>query len=356
VKSQNRVGYLSLLRRYLEEESLSRKEYQELQRLEGSLSLVTGESLEIRLDYLRRFYPDVVGWCEGLGISVGDEVLLTLWRLWLPLSLRLQQKQQNFGRPFVQGILGNQGTGKTTLCVMVQRILQGLGCSCVSISLDDLYKTYAERQQLQEVDPRLVWRGPPGTHDVALGIQVLEQLRHGNRKQIAIPRFDKSAYEGAGDRCEPEIVSSVDVVLFEGWCVGMRPVDEEVFNDAPPPIDTPEDVVFAKDMNRWLQTYVPLWEQLDSLLVLYPQDYRWSEQWRQEAEQKMREQGKGGMSDAEIREFVAYFHRSLHPEIFLPPLLEEAEVVVEIDHNRAINTIRTKTNPLSVDQSGRCGY
>jgi D-glycerate 3-kinase len=222
---------------------------------------------------------------------------------------------------------------------MVQGILQQLGCSCVRISIDDLYKTYAERQQLQQVDPRLVWRGPPGTHDVALGVRVLDQLRQETGEEIAIPRFDKSAYAGMGERTNPEIVSSVEIVLFEGWCVGMRPVKEDVFDQAPYPINTSEDVAFAKEMNRRLQAYVPLWERLDGLLVLYPQDYHWSVQWRQEAEQKMKAQGKGGMKDDEIREFVQYFQKSLHPEIFFPPLLQDADLVVEIDHNHAIAKI-----------------
>lgn len=339
MNDQDRIIYLSILKRYLEVQSVTPREYQSLQLLDQDSPLTKVESLTKRLDYFHQVYPEVMQWCQGLGIAAKDEIMLTLWRLWLPLSLQLQQKQQRLGIPLVQGILGGQGTGKTTLCVIVQGILQHLGCSCVSISIDDFYKTYAERQQLQQADPRLVWRGPPGTHDVALGVSVLEQLRQGKDEKVAIPRFDKSACGGAGERTAPEIVSSVDVVLFEGWCVGMRPVAEEVFHQAPSPIDTPEDVAFAQEMNRQLQAYVPLWERLDGLLVLYPQDYHWSVQWRQEAEQKMKAQGKAGMSDDDIQEFVQYFQKSLHPEIFFPPLLKNADLVVEINHDRTISQI-----------------
>lgn len=330
---------LRILQRWLEGDRLSQAECQYLQDGEREFPFELTVNLEERLDYFRQIYPQVVQQCQGLGIAVNDEVISTLWRFWLPFSLQLQQTQRNLGRPLVHGILGGQGTGKTTLCVLVQGILQQLGSSCISLSLDDLYKTYGERQQLRQADPRLLWRGPPGTHDVELGIQILDQLRQGNRESIAIPRFDKSAYEGMGEKTDPEMVSSVDVVLFEGWCVGMHPVAEDVFNHAPSPIDTPEDVVFAKEMNRRLQSYLPLWERLDRLLVLYPQDYRWSVQWRLEAERKMRAQGKGGMRDDEVREFVQYFQKSLHPKIFLPPLLKEADWVVELDHNRAIAKI-----------------
>ena len=43
-------------------------------------------------------------------------------------------------------------------------------------SIDDLYKSHAERQQPQKQDHRLIWRGPPVTHDVNLGIEILEQF------------------------------------------------------------------------------------------------------------------------------------------------------------------------------------
>ena len=103
--------------------------------------------------------------------------LETLWKLWLPLGIKLANKRQNLGRPLVQGILGAQGTGKTTLAKILVLILDKLGYKTISISIDDIYKTYAERQLLQKQDSRLIWRGPPGTHDVSLGIEILDKLR-----------------------------------------------------------------------------------------------------------------------------------------------------------------------------------
>jgi D-glycerate 3-kinase len=66
--------------------------------------------------------------------------------------------------------------------------------------------------------------------------------------------------------------------------------------------------------------------------VLYPQDYRWSQQWRQQAEQDMKVQGKSGLSDLEIVEFVTYFWKALHPELFITPLTQRptTALVVEI--------------------------
>ncbi|HEY9837684.1 MAG TPA: hypothetical protein V6D27_12400 [Vampirovibrionales bacterium] len=269
----------------------------------------------------------------------GDKILPSLWQLWLPLAMKLIASHQKLGRPWIQGILGGQGTGKTTLGRILTWILTHLGYSTLALSIDDLYKTYSERQQLRTEDPRLIWRGPPGTHDVELGINLLDRLRNPDGQTIAVPRFDKSLWEGQGDRTEPSLVQGVDILLWEGWFVGVRPVDPVVFETPPWPIMTAADRRFARDMNQGLRDYLPLWDRLDGLMVLYPEDYRLSLQWRMQAEWDMKAQGKAGMSDGEIREFVAYFWKALHPELFVRPLLHpgsEVDLVIEMGSDRRI--------------------
>src|SRR5919199_68137 len=276
--------------------------------------------------------------------NLKSKILFSLLSLWLPFALQLAASRQQLGRPFIQGILGGQGTGKTTLGTVLTLILAQLGYRTLNLSLDDLYKTYAERQGLQEKDPRLVWRGPPGTHDVELGIELLDQLRQPNQPQsILVPRFDKSAWGGAGDRTTPEKVEDIDIVLFEGWFVGIRPIDPAVFDaPTPAPIETLADRMFARDMNEQLKDYLPLWERLDRLMLLYPADYRLSQQWRRQAEQQMIATGKSGMADAQIDRFVEYFWKSLHPELFIIPLTQNpsyVDLVVEINSDHTPGAI-----------------
>jgi D-glycerate 3-kinase len=270
-----------------------------------------------------------------------EKMLPVLWDLWLPLGIKIAAQHQQLKRPFIQGILGSQGTGKTTMSLLMELILQQLGYRTLSLSLDDLYKTYSDRLALLQQDPRLIWRGPPGTHDIDLGLDVLEQIRQG-KAPVTVPRFDKSAYAGSGDRTSPDIINGVDIVIFEGWFVGVRPVDKSVFNCAPPPIVTDEDKTFARDMNHRLTEYLPLWEKLDSLILLYPTDYRCSLEWRKQAEQKMIAAGKSGMTDTQIEDFVNYFWRSLHPELFIKPLSQSAQIVdlvIEINPDHSLGKV-----------------
>lgn len=296
--------------------------------------------LEQRLVLFPQIYPRLADFCQQKSLP---DWPITLWDLWLPLAIDLAHQKQQIDRPLIQAMLGGQGAGKTTLSWILSQILSVLGYCTLSWSIDDLYKTYADRLQLQQTDPRLIWRGPPGTHDVELGLTVLEQLRQG-QSPIAIPRFDKSLHHGAGDRTVPDVVEQVDIVLFDGWFVGVQPVDPQCCQTAPEPIITEADRAFARDCNQRLRDYLPLWHQCDRLWVLYLPDYRCSRQWRRQAEQEMRSSGKPGMTDDEIDAFVNYFWRALHPNLFIAPLTQTADLVIEIQANHALGQVYGATD------------
>ncbi len=296
--------------------------------------------IQERSQLLKSVFPAFSQFCEN-NLQIPTQAMLqVLWDLWLPLGMKIASQRQKLGRPLIQGILGGQGTGKTTMSRILCLILQELGYSTLSLSLDDLYKTYSDRLTLMQQDPRLIWRGPPGTHDIDLGLSVLDQIRQGN-SPVTVPRFDKSAYSGAGDRTTPEIVTNVDIVLFEGWFVGVLPIDPQAFTTAPPPIITDDDRAFARDMNHQLQAYLPLWQRLDSLIALDPSDYRCSLAWRKQAERKIIVAGKSGMNDSQIEEFVNYFWRSLHPELLIKPLLisSKVDLVVQVNTDHSFGAI-----------------
>ena len=295
---------------------------------------VTPETVEdvigLRSQLLPTLYPKVQNYWQSCQIQTSCIELL--WQFWLPLAQRLIQTQQQLNRPLIQGILGMQGAGKSTLTAILCLILQELGYTSLTLSIDDLYKTYADRQRLQQQDPRLIWRGPPGTHDVDLGIEILDRLR--SAQAADIPRFDKSAHQGQGDRSGFESVQAADIVLFEGWFTGLFPLPDKTFETAPNPIQTPEDRAFARAMNQSLSAYLPLWERLDTLIVLQLTNYQLSKRWRMDAERVAISSGKSGMGDAEVAQFVDYFWKALHPKLFIPALIQTpqaVELVIDIN-------------------------
>ena len=69
-------------------------------------------------------------------------------------------------------------------------------------------------------------RGQPGTHDLALAKEIFSDLKQG--RETRVPRYDKAQFGGEGDRVPleewPVVNDNVKLVIFEGWCVGFRPV------------------------------------------------------------------------------------------------------------------------------------
>ncbi|AFY54679.1 putative kinase [Rivularia sp. PCC 7116] len=298
------------------------------------------EIINKRWNLLKSVYPAFKELCQKSLLIQPQLILPTLWNLWLPLAMQIASRHQQIKRPFIQGILGGQGTGKTTTCKVLKLILSHLEYRTLNLSIDDLYKTYQARLILQQQDPRLIWRGPPGTHDVDLGVNILDSILQ-RQTIITVPRFDKSLHSGNGDRALPETVENIDIVLFEGWFVGAIPVNPGVFNNSPLPIITEADKQFAKDMNDKLHEYLCLWQRLDSLIVLNPEDYRLSLEWRKQAEHQMKASGKPGMTDLQIEEFVNYFWKALHPELFIKPLTKSPSIdlVIEINPNHSFGKV-----------------
>lgn len=104
----------------------------------------------------------------------------------------------------------------------------------VVLSIDDFYLPYQKQKQLaaeKPSNPLIQHRGQPSTHDLSLCASVLSSLR--GKRETHIPAYDKSAFNGQGDRTSEEewrIVNRYDdepieVVVFEGWCVGFRALE-----------------------------------------------------------------------------------------------------------------------------------
>ena len=107
------------------------------------------------------------------------------------------------------------------------------------LSIDDLYLPREMQKALAEShpdNPLVQHRGEPSTHDVELGKALFQDLAK-RKRNIKVPSYDKSAYNGAGDQLpeskwrtiNEEGSKPTEVIVFEGWCVGFRALgDAEV--------------------------------------------------------------------------------------------------------------------------------
>ena len=230
------------------------------------------------------------------------------------------KKEKSSSNGIIVGVSAIQGAGKTTQGEIMEILLNYLGYSSISLSIDDHYLTHDELNKLREKDPRFIRRGV--THDILLAIKNLIDLKKmKDGEEVKIPVYDKGAFEGDGDRVGfKTITKKPDFIFYDGWMLGARKVeDESVFETGLPALDTPEHIQFAKDINKKLDEYLPLWDLIDFMNVLYVPNYQISLVWRDRAEEVLRKEGRG-MSKDEIMEFIYYFWRSVHPAIQIKAL------------------------------------
>ncbi|KAG6381942.1 Rer1 family-domain-containing protein [Boletus reticuloceps] len=266
--------------------------------------------------------------------------------LQLPESHRARLSTRSHQPPLFVGVQGPQGSGKTFLTSRLRALLADppYSLSVAVLSIDDLYLSHAGLTALAVAHPRnrlLHGRGQPGTHDVVLGCTIMSALKainDGSRTgddqgtgagtdvgmgQVALPVFDKSLYDGAGDRAlnTRAVRAPIDVVVLEGWCVGFYPVTRAEVEArwegrGVPELDSLtgecgfdmreyvglEDVL---EVNALLQAYVEWWQALDAFIQIRGPSLAVVYRWRLQQEQEMKVKNGGrGMTDAEVKTFV----------------------------------------------------
>ena len=72
----------------------------------------------------------------------------------------------------------------------------------------------------------------------------------GKAGPFKVPKFDKSLHNANGDRTGELVLENLDLILFEGWFVGLRPLsDENKLDEMIPPINDESVLRFAKDIS-----------------------------------------------------------------------------------------------------------
>ncbi|CAD8167021.1 unnamed protein product [Paramecium pentaurelia] len=243
------------------------------------------------------------------------------------LQVLIQEKYK--GSPLLIGLQGMQGVGKTTLGIQMKKLLSQLNIQFDSISIDDFYLSYIDRENLDK--RKYKYRGPPGTHDYQMIIKTLSQFKEG--KSIEVPIFDKSLHNGQGDRVGQKTIKC-QVLLFEGWFVGYKSKCLYEFKQKEKLLQL-DGKDYDQDLevyiNEQLKLYEPIWEQFDILIQLKPNPFELSLKWRLEAEKEMRIKTGNGMSDEQIVDFVTYFWNCLHPLIYNDLI---CDLVIEVNKQR----------------------
>lgn len=259
------------------------------------------------------------------------------------------------GRLRVLGIHGAQGSGKSTLASFLRWYLgERSGLRVAQLSLDDFYLRRGERQELaQRVHPLLATRGVPGTHDVKLALRTLHRLQGLQPgESMALPRFDKASDDRFDEGDWPQIAGPVDLIIFEGWCLGAGPQSDAALLSPVNVLEANDDA--DGDWRRYVNQqlagdYQRLFAEVDYLLMLQAPSFDCVAGWRQQQERHLASRRSGAqiMSEADIVRFVQHYERlTRHCLATLPA---RADCVMTMAEDRSIQKVDCQEGELRHD-------
>lgn len=283
-------------------------------------------------------------------------------------------------QPFVLGVSGLQGSGKTTWAATLAKQLNAdYKLATRIISLDDFYLDHDDVVSLRKVHPKnqlLRTRGQPGTHDEKLAQDFFNAImltgQYGNYgSQIKWPVYDKSLHRGQGGRVPVEFWESIplskrlDVLIFEGWCLGFQPLSTEevterwrkcrLVNNTDSSLSTLRNhelehlLLINENLRRYCDIFLGPW-RYDSFLHLGTDDLNYTYTWRLEQESAMRRQGKTSMCDEDTVRFVQGYMPSY--ELYLDRLNNHSIFENDGDegHKKHIRVmLDSKRNVISIE-------
>ncbi|KAF7872581.1 hypothetical protein EAF04_003501 [Stromatinia cepivora] len=244
-------------------------------------------------------------------------------------------------RPFIIGLNGIQGAGKTTLVNTLYEILtRDHGLETLVLSIDDLYLTREDQEKLARENEgnRLVrFRGEPGTHDIPLARALFTSLLQSPPQATRIPIYDKSLHSGLGDRSPnfhtindtTQNQKPIQIILFEGWCVGFRSLPPTTITDmrqrslSLPQTTTPTTYTTLRNhplssllfINEKLKDYDYITNTFNIFIHIDAQDTQYVYEWRKQQEEALRREKGTGMTDEQVKEFVDGYYPAY--ELFL---------------------------------------
>ena len=267
----------------------------------------------------------------------------------VPISFWIASKAKN-KKPFIVGLGGGQGTGKTTITSIISIVLKKyFKLNVFKISIDDFYKTKKERILLsKKVHPSLITRGVPGTHDVSSMFSFFKRVKSKNFRALKLPKFNKAIDDRYNKKLWHSIKKKPDIIIFEGWCVGARAEKNNSLKKAINSLERNSDkkLIWRKFVNQQLKLkYKKLYTQLDCLLFLKANNFRLLQQWRLKQEKKLwlknkRSRNNKIMNKKDVIKFMQTYQRITQNMLKHAP--KYSSMILNLNRNHQIKSVKYK--------------
>jgi len=266
-------------------------------------------------------------------------------KFYLPLSKKIYKNFLKDKKTKIIGLTGGQGSGKSTISKILKIVLQeGFNMNTTIFSIDDFYKTFKERKKMSiKISPLFLTRGVPGTHDTKLLTNCIKNLKSNNFKKTLIPKFDKSIDDRLPKKNWQKIKRKPDIVIFEGWCVGVTPQKKK---DLILPLNKLEKTkdkkrIWRSRVNKELEKkYKKIFKLIDKTIFLKVPSFEYVYKWRLLQEKKLKaiSKGKKTMSEIQIKSFIMFYERLT--KHMLKNFGKIANVIIKIDKKHKLKSIK----------------
>ena len=237
-------------------------------------------------------------------------------------------------------IAGSKGSGKSSLSKLIKLYLEKFyHKSVIIISIDDFYLSKRQRTKLSKnIHPLFLTRGVPGTHDLELMNKRIAQIFN-KEFPIYLPIFDKVS--DTRKRTYKKVLKA-DVIIFEGWCVGAHPVDQNYLQKNFNNIEKQKDknFIWRNSYNHYLNEYQKIFSQFN--FFIYFQFNQWNHvlNWKYKQELELRDKKKDLALKKYLKEFIQYYEKvSKWMHLKVP---KYCNILIKLDAHQKIKSINLK--------------
>ena len=238
-------------------------------------------------------------------------------------------------------IAGSQGSGKSTLSVLIKKFfLKFYSKNVVILSIDDFYLSSFQRKRLARKFNTDLFetRGVPGTHNLKLLCKVTNNLMK-KKFPVYVPVFDKVTDNKKNYKRK---ISKVDLLILEGWCVGSKPIDMKYLkmniNDLEKKNDS--NLIWRTAYNSALIDYQKLFKKFDYYIFIKFPNWEFVIDWKYKQELDLRSIKSNIRLKKKLQQFIKYYQKLSKWMSLTTP--SYCNVLITLDRNQSIKKITYK--------------
>ena len=238
-------------------------------------------------------------------------------------------------------IAGSQGSGKSTLSLIIKKYFQKFySKNVVILSIDDFYLSSYQRKKLAKKFKTNLFetRGVPGTHNFKLLYETIDQLRC-KKFPVYLPTFDKVT---DNTKKYKRKISRADLIILEGWCVGSKTIDTKYLNQNINELEKNKDqnFIWRTAYNKFLDDYQKIFNKFNYYVFIKLPNWENVINWKYKQELALRSLSNDNKLKKKLYKFIQYYEKLSKWMSMTTP--SYCNVLINLDKNQSIKNITYK--------------